>query len=62
MANIYVEISARHVIPGVEKIDRLSLPNAKGLSPEERAREVLEVGSLAKMGRRDVELLANAVS
>ncbi|KAH7121635.1 hypothetical protein EDB81DRAFT_872900 [Dactylonectria macrodidyma] len=59
MANTYTEVSTRHIIPGVEKIDRLSLPGAKSMTKEERAQKIVEVGELAKRARRDVKLLAN---
>ncbi|KAH7116566.1 hypothetical protein B0J13DRAFT_653570 [Dactylonectria estremocensis] len=60
MANTYAEVSTRHIIPGVDKIDRLSLPGAKSMTKEERAQKIVEVGELAKRARRDVKLLANA--
>lgn len=61
MANTYAEVSTRHIIPGVDKIDRLSLPGAKSMTNEERPQKIVEVGELAKRARRDVKLLANAV-
>jgi hypothetical protein len=62
MAVTYTEVSTKYIMPGVNKIDRLSLPDAKELSPQERAQKVAEVGQLAKEARRNVKLLANAVS
>lgn len=62
MANTYTEVSSRYIIPGVDKIDRLSLPGAKNMSKEERADKIVEVGELAKRARRDVKPLANVVS
>jgi len=61
MADTYVEVSAKYIMPGVNRIDRLSLPGAKELSREERAQKITEVGELAMQARRDVKLLANAV-
>lgn len=62
MADTYTEVSAKYIIPGVNKIDRLSLPDAKKVSPEERAQRIVEVGELATQARKGVKLLANAVS
>ncbi|KAH8897995.1 hypothetical protein GQ53DRAFT_818244 [Thozetella sp. PMI_491] len=60
MANTYVEVSTKHIMPGVSKIDRLSLPDASELSREERAKRITEVGDLATRARKEVKLLANA--
>jgi len=62
MANTYAEVSAAYIIPGVETISRLSLPDAKKLSKDERAEKVSEVGDMARRARDDVRRLANAVS
>src|SRR4051812_24071786 len=61
MANTYAEVSTKYIIPGVSKIDRLSLPDAKEISAEERAQKIAEVGELAIQARKGVKLLANAV-
>ncbi|KAK3368005.1 hypothetical protein B0H63DRAFT_490135 [Podospora didyma] len=60
MANTYTEVSAKYIIPGVSKIDRLSLPDAKDISPEDRKKRIEEVGELATQARKGVKLLANA--
>jgi hypothetical protein len=62
MADTYAEVSATHIIPGVETISRLSLPDAKRLSKDERAEKVSEVGDMARQARDDVRRLADAVS
>lgn len=60
MANTYTEVSNKYIIPGVGKIDRLSLPDANDISPEERDKKITEVGELATQARKGVKLLANA--
>lgn len=62
MANTYVEVSTKYIIPGVTRIDRLSLPSSTNMSPTERSQKITEVGELARQARKDVKLLANAVS
>ncbi|RYP21036.1 hypothetical protein DL765_002443 [Monosporascus sp. GIB2] len=60
MANTYVEVSKKHIIPGVNQVERLSLPDAKSLSKEERAAKIEEVGNFAKTARREVTQVADA--
>ncbi|KAK3358445.1 hypothetical protein B0T24DRAFT_540422 [Lasiosphaeria ovina] len=60
MANTYSEVSAKYILPGVSRIDRLSLPDAKSISAGERAQKIAEVGALAAQARKGVKLLANA--
>ncbi|RYO89200.1 hypothetical protein DL766_003606 [Monosporascus sp. MC13-8B] len=60
MANTYVEVSKKHIIPGVNRVERLSLPDAKSLSKEERAAKIAEVGKFARTARREVTQVADA--
>ncbi|KAI1636452.1 hypothetical protein F4809DRAFT_609608 [Biscogniauxia mediterranea] len=50
MADTYVEVSAKHIIPGVKEVDKLSLLGAKNLSKKERAAKITEVGKRAEPG------------
>ncbi|KAI1820728.1 hypothetical protein F4861DRAFT_542653 [Xylaria intraflava] len=60
MADTYVEVSTNHIIPAVNEVDRLSRPEAKSLSKEQRAAKITEVGKLAKEAKHQVKQLANA--
>ena len=62
MSNTYVEVSKKHIMPGVSTIDRLSVPAAVQLSRQERVQKIAEVGDRATRARKEVRLLANAVS
>jgi len=61
MADTYTEVSAGYIIPGVNRIERLSLPEAKNLTKEERAAKISEVGILAKNAKDEVKRIANQV-
>lgn len=62
MADTYTEVSTKYIIPGVDTISRLSLPEAQKLSKAERAQKVSKVGDMARKGKEDIKRLANAVS
>ena len=61
MADTYTEVSAGYIIPGVNSIERLSLPGAKNLTKEERAAKISEVGILAMNAKTEVKRIANQV-
>jgi hypothetical protein len=61
MADTYTEVSAAYIIPGVNSIERLSLPGAKNLTQEERAAKISEVGILATNAKTEVKRIANQV-
>jgi hypothetical protein len=61
MADTYTEVSASYIIPGVNRIERLSLPGAKNLTKEERAAKISEVGILATNAKTEVKRIANQV-
>jgi hypothetical protein len=61
MADTYTEVSVKYIMPGVTTIARLSLPDAKKMTKEERAQKVTEVGNMARQGAKDVRRLANTV-
>ncbi len=61
MADTYTEVSAGYIIPGVNQIERLSLPEAKNLTREERAAKISEVGHLAQTAKDEVKRIANQV-
>ncbi|GAB1316333.1 hypothetical protein MFIFM68171_06543 [Madurella fahalii] len=60
MADTYVEVSGKHITPGVETVDRLSLSDERQISKEERANKVAEVGRSAAEAKTAVTKLANA--
>jgi hypothetical protein len=62
MADTYTEVSAGYIIPGVNRIERLSLPEAKNLTKEERSAKISEVGILAKTAKDEVKRIAHQVS
>lgn len=62
MADTYTEVSTGYIIPGVNRIERLSLPEAKNLTKEERAAKISEVGLLAQTAKDEVKRIANQVS
>ncbi len=49
-------------MPGVVRIDRLSLPDAAHMSKEARLHKIEEVSQLAKEARMNISRFANAVS
>lgn len=61
MADTFVEVSICHIMPGVDKIETLSLPEAKHLSKEERAAKITVIGDRAKAAKDKVRQVANAV-
>ena len=62
MAETYIEVSTKFVMPGVDRVEMLSLPQAKNISKGERAAKVAEVGALAKSAKQEVKKAANSVS
>ena len=62
MADTYTEVSAKYILPGVNTINRLSLPEAQKLTKDERAEKVSEVGDMARQAKEAVKRLANTVS
>lgn len=62
MADTYVEVSRKHITPGVETVDRLSLSDERRISKEERADKVTEVGRSAAEAKAAVVKFANAVN
>jgi hypothetical protein len=62
MADTYTEVSTKYIMPGVNTISKLSLPEAQKLTKDERAEKVSEVADMARRAKEDVKLLANAVS
>jgi hypothetical protein len=62
MADTYTEVSAGYIIPGVNQIERLSLPETKNLTKEERVAKISEVGHLAQTAKDEVKRIANQVN
>ncbi|KAK4164124.1 hypothetical protein QBC43DRAFT_238193 [Cladorrhinum sp. PSN259] len=60
MTTTYVEVSKRYIMPGVARIDRLSLLDTTPMSKEARVQKIEEVGQLAKEARMNISRLANA--
>lgn len=61
MADVYTEVSAVHIMPGVRNIERLSLPESQALSREERGKKVNEIGKIASQAHEQIKQLANSV-
>ena len=62
MADTYTEVSIDYIMPGVDTVGRLSLPEAQKLTKAERAQKVSKVGDMARKGKDNIRRLANAVS
>jgi len=61
MADTYTEVSRKYIMPGVDTISRLSLPETQKLTKAERAQKVAKVGDMARNGNDHIRRLANAV-
>ncbi len=62
MTTTYVEVSNRYIMPGVARIDRLSLLKPETMSKEVRVQQVREIDQLAREGQKDISRHVNAVS
>ncbi|KAK4183819.1 hypothetical protein QBC35DRAFT_83550 [Podospora australis] len=60
MTSTYVEVSNQYIMPGVARIDRLSLLNTTPMSKEERVQKIGEIGQLTKEARNNISGLANS--
>ncbi|KAE8441671.1 hypothetical protein EG329_004592 [Mollisiaceae sp. DMI_Dod_QoI] len=59
MADTYTEVSVDYIIPGINLIQRLSLPEANNLTKEQRTAKMSEIGRVAENAKDEVKRIAN---
>jgi hypothetical protein len=61
MADTYVDVSVKYIIPGVNKVDRLSLTSDTGLSEIALQDKVNAVERFAREAQKEITTLAQEV-
>lgn len=62
MAEAYVDISSKYIIPGVKEVAALSIPPTSEQWPAELGERVARLEQYADKARHDITILAQKVS
>ena len=61
MARTYVDVSNKYIIPGVRKMDRLSVSSEFEMSQQELEQKIGVVRQFSEQAQKEVQQLANTV-